>query len=88
MRSPTLRYPLPLTLLAAADRAAAALGLAAAAVEPARVAVAEWPESGIAWAAISLLGPRVRPAVWPAAPPASRMNALPRRTPKQWRTSR
>lgn len=88
MRSPTLRYPLPLTLLAAADRAAAALGLAAAAVEPARVAAAVWPDSGIALAAISLLGPRVRPAVWPAAPPASHMNALPRRTPRRWRPGR
>jgi integral membrane sensor domain MASE1 len=76
VRSPILRSLIQVILLAAAYLAAAAVGLMGFAVEPARVATAVWPASGIALAAILLLGTRVWPGVWLGALLANGMNAL------------
>ncbi len=72
----TVRYLFQVILLAAAYLAAATIGLAVFAVEPARIATAVWPAAGIALAAVLLLGPRVWPGVWLGALLANGMNAL------------
>ena len=58
-----LRYPLILLAIAAAYVVTARLGLALA-LPPERKATAVWPPSGIALAAVLLLGRRVWPGVW------------------------
>jgi sigma-B regulation protein RsbU (phosphoserine phosphatase) len=62
MLSRSVRYPLQVILLAAAYLAAAWIGLAFA-IPPGN-ATAVWPASGIALAAMLLLGMRVWPGVW------------------------
>jgi sigma-B regulation protein RsbU (phosphoserine phosphatase) len=62
MLSPSFRYLAQVTLLATAYLAAAMVGLALA-IPPGN-ATAVWPSSGIALAAILLLGTRVWPGVW------------------------
>ena len=76
MSSPFARYLIQVILLAAAYLAAATIGLVAFALDPARVATAVWPASGIALAAVLLLGMRVWPGVWLGALLANGMNAL------------
>ncbi len=71
-----VRYLFQVTLLAAAYLVAAAIGLVAFAIEPARIATAVWPAAGIAVAAALLLGPRVWPGIWLGALLANGMNAL------------
>ena len=62
MLPPSVRYLVQVTLLAAAYLAAAMIGLAFA-IPPGN-ATAVWPASGIALAAVLLLGTRVWPGVW------------------------
>lgn len=65
MLTPSIRYSVQTTLLAAAYFAAAWVGLAFA-IPPGN-ATSVWPSSGIALAAMLLLGKRVWPGVWLAA---------------------
>ena len=73
---PSLRYAIQVILLAMAYLTVATIGLVAFAIEPARIATAVWPASGIALAAMLLLGTRVWPGVWLGALLANGMNAL------------
>jgi sigma-B regulation protein RsbU (phosphoserine phosphatase) len=71
-----VRYLIQVMLLSAAYLAAATIGLAVFAIEPARIATAVWPAAGIAAAAVLLLGTRIWPGIWLGALLANGMNAL------------